>query len=111
MTTQTKRTPTPWVNSIANISGGDYGIASCHNPFNKTKFGITPELEAAEANAAHIVKCVNAHDDLVEAIKAIVDVIQFALIDGKEQWILFGADIGERVEALHAALAKAQVQS
>lgn len=59
-------TPTPWFHetrrTLARIQGtaapGERLVAS----------GVSPE------DAEHIVRCVNAHDELVEALRKIVDV-------------------------------------
>ena len=51
--------------------------------------------------AAHIVKCVNAHESLVAAAQAVVDVTDQEGYCGPET-------IGYAIEALRAALAKAQ---
>lgn len=64
-------TPTPWqsrVNAIyrppENDGGESISIAttSTMGSFNK----VSPAVRAA--NAAHIVKCVNMHDDLVDVL-------------------------------------------
>ena len=56
---------------------------------------------AKEERAAHIVKCVNAHESLVAAAQAVVDVTDQEGYCGPET-------IGYAIEALRAALAKAQ---
>lgn len=59
-----EHTPTPWI--VDTVTYGDIWIVAdkeswvpriCHIP------------DYSEANAAHIVKCVNMHDELVEALK------------------------------------------
>lgn len=63
MANETKHTPTPWFsknygyekNSVFDENGTE--IAFVHYSFN----------------AAHIVKCVNMHDELVEALNKIID--------------------------------------
>jgi len=54
---KTKHTPTPWIIN-PQYAGGIF-----------TSFGERIG-ECGQANAEHIVKCVNNHDALVEALKA-----------------------------------------
>lgn len=81
MTNETKHTPTPWrVEADTTLIWGDcnpddnstrgmgYPIAKCNiNPSGNWSTG--PYADEGAANAAHIVKCVNLHDELVEALK------------------------------------------
>lgn len=69
MTQTTKHTPTPWeVNGDTYVTVNSLIIAHCKQHGNTT-------LEDAEANAAHIVKAVNCHDDLVEALDMVAKAI------------------------------------
>ncbi len=79
-------TPTPWhlghgenrdrsYFSIAgkNPDGSWRQIAGCDHPSAQSvQHGANPLREQAEANAAHIVRCVNAHDDLVETLRKLI---------------------------------------
>lgn len=67
--TDTKHTPTPW--KIENWHGdtqiiGPEGSLIC---IDTTYYPVAP----SEEDMAHIVKCVNMHDELVEALKDIID--------------------------------------
>ena len=63
----TAHTPTPWnLNEVYIIDSEGYSIAT-------TMFGDKASIEEDLANAAHIVKCVNLHDELVAALKAARD--------------------------------------
>lgn len=63
-------TPTPWkVYQFGGVQVGqeDTGEAIC---------SMWGDKHEGEANAAHIVKCVNMHDELVEVLKEAGDVIE-----------------------------------
>lgn len=62
MTNKTKHTPTPW-DRMGDLIIRVEGPAS----FDVAKVD-------SEANAAHIVKCVNLHDELVEALSELMKV-------------------------------------
>lgn len=62
MTNETKHTPTPWVHKDGEVyEENDFKIFDAYN----SDF----LYEEDKANAAHIVKCVNMHDELVEALR------------------------------------------
>jgi hypothetical protein len=67
----TSHTPTPWRNGDKYgediFSGVDRIAVATEHPYRPG------EAIVAVANAAHIVRCVNAHDDLVAALKALED--------------------------------------
>lgn len=77
-----KHTPTPWFlvgtqiyrrpkSDLYEFGGpvaGDKPMASA----SKGWYGEDADGFPAEANAAHIVKCVNCHDDLLEALKGLM---------------------------------------
>lgn len=73
--TDTKHTPTPWdASDRENYSlifgkGFEKPIATCDS-YSK---GFGPSKDERKANAAHIVKCVNMHDELVENLKFMYD--------------------------------------
>lgn len=66
---KTQHTPTPW-----HYNGGKkiYIYSSHRNGAYCAEINTTSDngdkIRDAEANAAHIVKCVNLHDELVEAL-------------------------------------------
>jgi hypothetical protein len=72
-----KRTPTPWRASRARKSsnfGAYVAFVQTSDPpsvLAKVSGGPTDDREVAEANAAFIVRAVNAHDDLVKALELI----------------------------------------
>lgn len=67
MTNETKHTPTPWdqINGVYTQENGYFSMVQ------------TPDKCVADVfdkeDAAHIVKCVNMHDELVEALDKILD--------------------------------------
>lgn len=63
MTNETKHTPTPWhmQKDSVHVYGKDGGMVA------NTITACSGNNE--RENAAHIVKCVNMHDELVEALK------------------------------------------
>jgi hypothetical protein len=106
VTKMTKHTPTPWFQEkdaiYAKSQVDDEGHWYVANTITMPEDGV--EM----ANAAFIVRAVNAHDDLVRAVQAFL----VAVDTNASQ----GGDIGERinkanpltVEAARAALAKAE---
>lgn len=69
--TQAKHTPTPWINhQITNNGRSQNVICYGDNPIAKCMGGF---VDSAEANAAFIVKAVNSHEALVEAILKLRD--------------------------------------
>lgn len=81
----TAHTPTPW-KACTDMDGRHQGFSMLADSpeFQQENWPYHPliartlhgrgeaPLEVARANAAHIVKCVNAHDYLVEALKILV---------------------------------------
>lgn len=66
MTNETKHTPTPWVHKDGEVyEENDFKIFDAYN----SDF----LYEEDKANAAHIVKCVNMHDELVEVLSKFMD--------------------------------------
>lgn len=67
--TDTKYTPTPW--EVGTDPEGLVAVLK-NGTFITYAFPTDMGLEGGceKANAAHIVKCVNMHDELVEVIKA-----------------------------------------
>jgi len=58
----TGHTPTPWEQVGQHISDGDCGEIASTSDSNF-------EYDVDLANAAHIVKCVNLHPELIEALR------------------------------------------
>jgi type IV secretory pathway VirB10-like protein len=77
-----KHTPTPWRASKARKSsnfGAYVAFVQTVDPASvlaKVSGGPTDDREVAEANAAFIVRAVNAHDDLVKALGELADAIE-----------------------------------
>jgi hypothetical protein len=71
----TQHTPTPWHLLKPNDHSGDCGITALGLPnvlaecFADIRHAGEHSAQEAQANAAHIVKCVNAYEDLVAALK------------------------------------------
>lgn len=102
---QAAHTPTPWVNqSDRTIIGGDgYTVATVDQAYafaaNWTGAEIErPEIEAA-ANAAIIIRAVNAHAELLAACLAALD------------FITAGGQGAPPLDALRAAIAKVRAAS
>lgn len=85
----TKHTPTPWVNN------GE-GIIVCNDGDVFTMSTTLLDDKEREANAAFIVKAVNCHDELVEALE-----IAYKNLSGYEKGSITGIKIS-------AALTKAK---
>lgn len=67
MTNETKHTPTPWdqLNNVFTMEDGYFSMIQTPDQCIANVFD--------EADAAHIVKCVNMHDELVDALDKILD--------------------------------------
>lgn len=66
--TDTTHTPTPWnVDEYKSIVDSEGNTISANGFAMVMSYG--EEQKKAQANAAHIVKCVNMHDELVKALK------------------------------------------
>jgi len=70
---ETKHTPAPWsIDQYRNILGADghllvvTGVAT----------PIGPRNQQSEANAAHIVRCVNSHEQMRRALEEVLAVCQ-----------------------------------
>ena len=67
-------TPTPW--HILREADGAIAIGNRSLPHVAVvRYSHNPALskETGEANASHIVKCVNLHDELVEVFELLID--------------------------------------
>lgn len=71
--TDTKHTPTPWPSETVE----QIWLAGINKLFADGMLGISVVNaiidKVANADAAHIVKCVNLHEELVEALKFMYD--------------------------------------
>lgn len=94
--TDTKHTQTPWAIhpfklDLICTADGQKSIAGAYNQ-------DISSYEEIAANAAHIVKCVNMHDELVAALQALESVCKFS----KDSFLFKG-----ELEDARAALSKA----
>lgn len=77
--TDTKHTPTPWVSVHRGTKkdiakGNDYFRVGSEADVSDPDMSCTHVFGTRkEANAAHIVKCVNLHDELVEALGELIE--------------------------------------
>jgi len=68
-----EHTPTPWYNIANDIyHESEYGSDPIASVCGECSFNQD------QANAAHIVKCVNMHDELVEALEDAIQLLQMA---------------------------------
>lgn len=111
-------TPRPWKwwtsNSWRRLTGADGKDGDVLSP-TVNRFDGHPDLVISEADAAHIVKCVNCHDELVAALEELVDFMSdgeknlagdLDLIDGRQHKALL-----RRVKEARAALKLAKGES
>lgn len=70
------RTPTPWIASGCHVS-------SANEPRSHILSSM-PGLPEGAANAAHICRCVNAHDELVEALQSVIATCKEGVIERRE---------------------------
>jgi hypothetical protein len=89
-------TPTPW-----KFRRSDWMVVQQDGKNNWHIAEIKPQGMQTYANAAFIVRAVNAHEDLVAALKEGAECLQAVAI-GKGGWAW-----EEVLETMHAALAKA----
>ena len=102
---ETKHTPTPWI----HLEGGD-GHFSITGDGKEVAF--TPPdypFVHARANAAHIVRCVNSHDDLLAACQEASTRLQMCLklcsLDSTKD------DVRAHIEICRSAIAAATKES
>ena len=90
-----------WETDAFWVMCGEQTVADCAQP---NTYG---EAEA-EANARRIVKCVNAHYGLVDALKGLCSVITNEPNDypDMQAW----RQVGDKVRAAHDAIAEAEVE-
>lgn len=105
-----KHTPTPWKvvggsKIETDVEAGKIISGICYMPHHGNG-----KSEGGEANAAHIVKCVNAHDALLKAVNDAIDVLSSHIVpdstttDAEVVGALYGIfDNKQIVEALKIA--------
>lgn len=93
----TQHTPTPWsVHSVCSLELAEQNKVALGHPlsYEPGAFQIftddgrgngfpLPEQDR-EANAAHIVRCVNSHDALVEALEIALATVELSTRDGAQ---------------------------
>ena len=113
--TASKHTPTPWaiLDSERLIVGRDEGCgtetptADCLAEIVYKTPGL-PNRETREANAAFIIQACNAHEDLLEALRGIVDRMEVLADDAEECGYDQRAENTRKdIAAARAAIAKA----
>jgi hypothetical protein len=105
--TETKpaHTPTPWKHVYERILDSKGMPVSL---YHEDPDGRTPSGEALEqirANAAYIVRAVNAHEELLEAAK---DALEGLACYSPTQWARPYVPEPQRIEKLKQAIAKAE---
>ncbi len=99
-----KHTPTPWICHGLEITGTNdkrknfaHGVCTVDNDDDRQGNGVS------RANAALIVRAVNAHDELVKALRKVEGHFENFEMSGE-----LGGDEKDCLDAIRAALAKAQ---
>ena len=76
MTTKTTHTPAPWTLEIeedrasdGSVKGSQILIPEINRLFFDTEWADPDEWELSKANAAHIVRCVNEREELIEVLR------------------------------------------
>ena len=98
--------PTPWVATHHPDPWGDYWRLHSQDPKHEVPGAMTHD----EALAAHIVRCVNAHDDLAKSLSEAIELlVGWHQIEGP---IFVGTDghcgVCDAVTRFRAALARAK---
>lgn len=107
----TKHTTTPWSYERARIHfrirGGMREIGVVPFVGHRSGVGRDKVLWTSEADAVHIVKCVNAHDDLVAALRECERELRLTNLtqDGEQK---AGTPAARVIESARAMLAKVQ---
>lgn len=75
MTSKTTHTPTPWTAKGHSIWGPPVTCKLDKKPHHEIVCNTMAGRDNGEdlANAAHIVKCVNQYDELVEALRSLIN--------------------------------------
>ena len=94
-------TPTPWRLGEAS---NEYQSIVCDDNANGVTYWVASV--GAKANVgAHIIKCVNLHDELVEAFELLIDNISPEVWEALPQYVqlqVMQAFINAKSEAIHA---------
>lgn len=100
MTNETKHTPTPWdicESGNSNLIHIECAAGTAGNPITGLQIATVNKGTRAErlANAHHIVKCANSHDELLTALKVALNFWDHNLASPqeKEAWIRVRAAI------------------
>lgn len=111
MNTKVEPTPRPWlVDWSTRTNGGPKQgwFIQSHQVFDQEAYGPIAELpdgrDETEANAAHIVKCVNAHEELVGALRNLVTLVNTMRDTDEEIEGIAWYEAGERAESILARL-------
>ena len=100
-------TATPWYLKFNTLISGDkylFGVTdSDGNNIRATGFTLSSG-DVAESNSAHIVKCVNTHDDLVAALNDVLRMLNAAHV----ALGMGSAETSKRVIQARAVLEKAK---
>lgn len=94
-------TPTPWRLGEAS---NEYQSIVCDDNANGVTFWVA-NVDARANVAAHIVKCVNLHDELVDALELLIDNISPEAWEALPQYVqeqVMLAFINAKAEASHA---------
>jgi len=102
-----KHTPTPW--HVGELNGS--GIQICHSDnspgaISKNLAVVTARqtwLKEAEANAAHIVRCVNSHDALVAQMINALELIELLRANSSDRVVVENTQLAPMYAALAAA--------
>ena len=93
----TKHTETPW-----KLGHNHNDIFDVDNHVIGTTY-IREVLGECQANAAHIVRCVNAHDALVAALQAVIEDLEYLEKDGWMSGSVHGGAYKSAIAALRDA--------
>lgn len=106
-------TPTPWelhemdngygYQITSSVGGSLRIVAIVAAPHGGA--GIKTKTPKARANAAHIVRCVNVHNELADALELLVDNISPEVWEALPQYVqlqVMQAFINAKAEAVHA---------
>ena len=85
--TQSAHTPTPWMVAADGYISQKVKPDAEGNPEGQT-IALMHNFSAKYANAAYIVKAVNCHDELVEAVDNLLDLLDETIGPFKEEDIL-----------------------
>lgn len=112
---EAKHTPTPWIFTLSGMRmRDDYSqpVAIAQHGFGNLIAGVFGDVRGGEpvakANAADIVRAVNAHDDLIAAVQFVLDHIADPERTPRDLYSAFGLDSSRAITMCRAAIAKAR---